>query len=203
MNRYWVVTILVFGSLGLAACGGGGRDKQVATPGITEQPASPVVGTPGQGFTVIDNLFEPADGGYSVQLPEGWTPEPNFLPSSGHVVDAFFAPGLVQGVQPNISVTCEELPEGAALRDYFNEKMDVEKRVAQVEPEISSREVSGREALVFRFARENTKPPLEKTEVIFITGSCGWSISLTVPYSEAASYHDLFDKFLASFTALR
>jgi hypothetical protein len=202
MNRYWVVAILVFGSLALAACGGGGSHEQVATPGITEQPASPVAGTSSQGFTLIDNVFKPADGSYSVQVPEGWTPEANFLPSSGQLVDAFFAPDVIQGVQPNISVTYEDLPEGTALNDYFNQKMDVEKRATQLEPEVSSRQVSGQDALVSLFAREATDSPLEKTEVVFITGNRGWTISLTVPYSEAASYHDLFDEFLASFTVL-
>ncbi len=72
----------------------------------------------------------------------------------------------------------------------------------QVEPEVSSREVSGQEALVFRYARAAAEPRLEKTEVIFITERCGWSIALTVPFGEEADYPGLFDEFLESFHLL-
>jgi hypothetical protein len=156
------------------------------------------LGTP----TITGNLFEYQDKGYSVRFPEGWTPEPNFLPAADFSVDAFFAPDEIRGIQPNIAVTCDALPEDVTLKEYFDGKVDIVRQVAQVEPEVSSREVSGQEALVSSYAREESEPPLQKTEVVFITDRCGFSIALTVPPGEGSDFQELFDDFLDSFNVL-
>jgi hypothetical protein len=213
ISRYLLATTLAILSIGLASCGGGGEEGQLAEPGATEPGATEpgateqptvaalptiVLGTP----TITGNLFEFEDKGYSVRFPEGWTPEPNFLPGPQLAVDAFFAPDEVQGMQPNIAVTCETLPEGMDLKEYFDRMVDVVRQIALVEPEVSSREVSGQEALVSSFTREDTKPPLKKIEVFFVTERCGWSVALTSPLGGENGYEALFDEFLDSFKLL-
>ncbi len=207
-SRYLLAAILSIVSIGLASCGGGGEGGQVAEPGTaepgaTEQAtvaASPtiVLGTP----TITDNLFEFKEKGYSVRFPEGWTPEPNFLPAPGFSVDAFFAPDEIGGIRPNIAVTCQTLPEGVTLKEYFDGKLDIVRQVTLLEPEVSSRKVSGQDALVSHYEREETDQPLQKTEVVFINERCGWSIALTVPLSAPTDYQDVFNEFLDSFRLL-
>jgi hypothetical protein len=200
MIRYSFAAILAFLSLTLTACAGGG--EEIAEPAITAPPASPATTPRASTPTITDNLFEFQDKGYSVRFPEGWTPLPDFLPGPPLSVDAFFGPEEVKGIQPNIAVTCEQLTKRLTLKEYFDAKVDVVKQVTKAEPEITSGEVSGREALVLRFARQEKQPPLEKTEVVFVTETCGWSIALTVPYSERTSYYGLFEQFLESFRLL-
>ena len=202
MGRYSLAAILTFLSLTLAACAGGG--KEVAEPTTAAQPTSAATPTPMNTPTITDNLFEFKDKGYSVRFPQGWTPLPNYLPGPDFSIDAFFAPQEEQiaEVQPNIAVTCETLPEGMTLKDYFDREVEIVKQVTKVEPETSSREVSGQEALQLRYARETTAMPLEKTEVLFVTDRCGWNISLTAPFSNSASYHEPFEQFVNSFLLL-
>jgi len=202
MIRYPLAAILALLLLSLTACGGGTGDEEAAEPGTTPQPTSPAVATPMSTPIITDNLLEFPDKGYSVRFPEGWTPLPDFLPGPGFSVDAFFGPEEIEGVKPNISVTCEEIPEGMSEKEYVDNKVDVVRQITQVEPEVSSRQVGGREAVMYRITREDTEPPVEKTEVIFATEACGWGIALTVPLSDRTSYYDIYDKFLESFRLL-
>jgi hypothetical protein len=142
--------------------------------------------------------------GYGVHIPEGWSASPNFLPGPGFSVDAFFAPDLVEGVQPNISVTCDQIPEGTTLtlEEYSDAKLQAARSVEQVEPDVSSGEVGGQEAVVARYRREKLEPAVEKTEFFFVTEKCGWIITLTVPLGRGSDYQNLFDEFLGSFRLL-
>ena len=198
MGRFCIAMFLVAVSVSLVACGGGG--EEAATPTVPEQTASPVTGTPTDAFTITGNTFESEARGYRVSFPAGWTPRPDFLPAPGIAVDAFFAPDVIDEIQPNIAVTCEELREERSVQAYFDAKMDRVRKVAQVEPETGSREVGGMEALTAHYRRENAQPPHEKTEVFLMTEGCGWNISLTVPQGRGAEYEGTFEDFLDSFS---
>jgi hypothetical protein len=201
MTRHWLATMVVLLALGLAACGGGGAGEP--TPGAAETPAPTAEGTAGaEGYTITDSLFESQKNGYQARFPEGWTPRPDLVTTPGLTVDAFFGANEVEGVQPNVAVTCEELAEGTTLEDYFNGKMDIVKRVAKVEPEVSSRDVAGEKAMVAYYRREQVEAPFEKTEVYLINERCGWDISLTVPLNHGAEYQGPFEEFLDSFQFL-
>ena len=67
---------------------------------------------------------------------------------------------------------------------------------------MSTRQVAGVEAMVASYGREDANPPLHKTDVVFVSGGRGWSVSLTVPFGQEAEYEPLFERFLASFTLL-
>jgi len=200
MTRYLFTAILAFVTLALAACGGNG--DEVAQPTAAGQ-ATAGTATPMNTPVITDNLFEFKDKGYSVSFPEGWLPMPNYLPGPNFSIDAFFAPEEVEGLQPNMAVTCEGLPEGMTLEEYFDLKVEVVKQVTKAEPETSSREVDGQEARQLRYTREkNIDAPMEKTEVFLVTERCGWDISLTVPFTDRADYHEPFDQFVDSFHLL-
>jgi hypothetical protein len=204
-SRYFVAATLAILSLGLAACGGGGDGGEVAEPtaaGTAEAPSPAPVPTLATTPTITGNLFEFPERGYSVEFPEGWTPEPNFLPGPDFSVDAFFSPDEVRGIQPNISVTCETVPEGTTLQQYFDGKNDVTRQVTHLEPDVRSREVGGLAAMVSHYARADSNPPLEKSEAVFISDRCGWSIAMTVPLGGDTEYADVFEAFLDSFTLL-
>lgn len=204
-SRYSLAGIVAILALGLAACGGGNGDDEAPEPTATtatEQPTVEAPPTPLSTPTITGNLFEYEEKGYSVRFPEGWTPQPNFLPAPDISVDAFFAPEEVGGIQPNIAVTCEAVPEDVTLQEYFDGKVDIVRQVAKLEPEVSSREVSGHEALVSSYERKESEPPLRKTEVIFLTERCGFGIALTVPAGGGGAYQEQFDEFLGSFNVL-
>lgn len=207
-SRYWFAGILAVLALGLAACGGGNGDDEVPEPTATaattatEQPTVEAPTVPQGTPTITGNLLEFEAKGYSVRFPEGWTPQPNFLPAPDISVDAFFAPEEIGGIQPNIAVTCEALQENVTLQEYFDAKLDIVRQVTQLEPEVSSREVSGQEALVSSYTREESDTPLQKTEVVFLTEKCGFGIALTVPAGQGGDYQQQFDEFLGSFNVL-
>jgi hypothetical protein len=202
MIRCSLVVLFVLLPLSLTACGGGG--EEATQPTAAAQPTSAATPTPMSTPTIVDNLFEFKDKGYSARFPEGWTPLPNFVPGPDFSIDAFFAPQdqEVETVQPNMAVTCETLPKDMTLKDYFDREVQIVKGVTKIDPETSSRKVSGQEALQLRFTRENVDAPLEKTEVMFVTERCGWNISLTAPFSNRDSYHEPFEQFVNSFQLL-
>jgi hypothetical protein len=201
-NRYSFAVILVLLGLGLAACGGGDGDGEEAAPTPAGQPSPAAAETPAAEPTITGNLLEFQDRGYSVEFPEGWTPRPNFLPGPSLTIDAFFGPEEIQGIQPNIAISCEKLPEDTTLQEYFDSKVDIVRQVAEVEPEVGSSEVNGQEGLWSRFEREEADPPLAKTEIVFLTERCGWSIAMTVPLGGATDYQEIFDEFVDSFRLL-
>jgi hypothetical protein len=203
-SRYLVAAVLVLLSLGLAACGGDGAgEEEAADSGITEVPtAAAVQPTPESEAKITGNLFEYEARGYSVSFPTGWTPEANFLPGPDFSVDAFFAPEEIRGIQPNIAVTCEAVPAGMTLQEYFDTKVDVVRQVTGAEPEVRSRTVGGQEAMVSRYERTAADQSIAKTDVVLLTERCGWDIALTAPLPEEANYVQLFDGFLDSFQFL-
>jgi hypothetical protein len=207
--RHALAAILFFVVLGLAACGGNGEEKvstpETASPEAGGQPTAVAQVTPtgpGAGYTVSGSFFESQEKGYSVNFPEGWTPDPNFLPGTDFSIDAFFAPEEVGGLKPNLAVTCDALSERTDLKAYFDRKVDIIRQTAQVEPEISSLEVAGQEALMARVERETNKPPLVKTEVVFFGGKCAWIVDLSAPLGGQTDYDALLNSFLQSFSLL-
>ena len=203
MAKRWLAFLWLAVLLLAVGCGGG--DEAPAAPtGATSEVGSP---TPPSERTAVptpiitNGRFEDPAKGYSVQIPDGWAAHPNFVPAP-LLTDAFFAPNGTEGVQPNIAVLCEELPEGRTLTEHFDAKTEIVRRVAGVEPDVSTRQVGGMEVMVASYGRENSNPPLHKTEVVFVSERCGWSVSLTVPFGQEGEYEPLFERFLASFTLL-
>jgi hypothetical protein len=184
----------------LAACGGGGEQPtpaatQVATPTVTVLPS----GTP----IITDNQFEYPARGYGVEIPEGWEVDSDYLTGPDYAIDAFFAPEPEEaGAKASIAVTREKPEANLTAESYLNGKMEVIRELAQGEPRLSEREVGGVKATVVEYQPTTKDVQVEKTDVIFVQGTYGWTITLTVPAGKRASYEGVFDRFLASYHAL-
>jgi hypothetical protein len=199
MTRWLLVLEVVVLMAAAVSCGGGAKE---ATP-TAEEPSplarptlAPIEGTP----TITDNRYEFPALGYSVSFPQGWTARPSALRTSTRNIDVFFAPAEEgAAVQPNIAVTCESPLEGTPLDGYVEEKRQIVTQVSGKEPVTERRKVSGLDAVVLVYTPGKNPPLLDKTEALFLTDRCIWSIAITVPQGERANYQALFDEFLASF----
>jgi len=206
-NGFTYVLVLASLCVAASACGGGGHEAQGLTPqptiavGVTPQ-GTPValptaVGTP----IITDSLFRFPAKGYEVGIPQGWEARPNFLITGAFSSDAFFAPETGAAVQPSIAVTCEPLVEETTLQAYFETRLDLVKRLLKQEPEVRPFQVVGREAFAVQYSLLEDSP-LDRTDIIFLSERCGWTISLTAPFGQRAAYQGIFDQFLASFRLL-
>ena len=196
----------------LAACGGDNEAPPSPSPAATTAPAAtpegtplsrlPGLPTPATTPVISGSLFEYPERGYSVRFPEGWTPEPNLLAQPEIATDVFFGPQEGE-VRPNISVTCQPLPEGTTTEKYFEDKMALVDGQAGSKVEAQPAEVSGVEArrAVYSLSAQGS-PTIEKVEVFFLNDRCGWSIALVTPLDRRAAFEAVLDQFLASFTLL-
>ena len=184
----------------LAACGGGGEHPTpagtpVATPTVTALP----LGTP----VITGNQFEYPARGYGVEIPEGWEVDSDYLTGPDYAIDAFFAPEPEEaGAKASIAVTREKPEPDLTAESYLNAKMEVIRELAQGEPRLSEREVGGVKATVVEYEPTTADVHVEKTDVIFVQGTYGWTITVTVPAGKRASYEGVFDRFLTSYHAV-
>jgi hypothetical protein len=191
------VGLLVISMLLLSGCGGGGGGTPQASP-----TTSGLLPTPATTPVISGDLFEYPERGYSVQIPQGWTAEPNFVASPSVQIDVFFGP-LEGSVQPNISVACQPLPQGTTAEKYFQDKMDLIRALAGTEVEAQPVQVSGVDARRATYTSPGqAQAGLDKVEVYFINAHCGWSIALVVPQGQAATYDPVLDAFIGSFKLL-
>jgi len=184
----------------LAACGGGEEGPApTATSTETNTRTPPVQGTP----VITGNQFEYPARGYGVQMPEGWEADADYLTGPGIAVDAFFAPGEdVEGAKASIAITREDLEPSITTESYVDAKLSTIRSLAEGEPSVSQREVGGLAATAVEYQPTATDIRVEKTDVIFVQHSYGWTITLTVPAGQRGQYEEIFTAFLASFQAL-
>lgn len=183
--------ILMLGLAGVlfvaVACGGGDENETVSQ--VTPLPEPTIVGT---------EINFPARG-YRAEFPEGWTADPNIVRGGNVTYDAFFAPEEIEGVQPNITIAREELPEELDLLSYVDEKVSTIRGLGSEDVTVSGPvEVAGQEASVVDHVRRD-QVRLDRRDVIFVTEGFGWTISLTVPEGQRDQFLPLLDNVLASF----
>jgi len=197
-----VVAIAIL-SLAAIACQG----EQVSDRGTLEAEMTPSGSPVGPGLVegtpiITDSLFQFPAKGYSVVIPDGWSPRPNVRVMSNVSIDAFFSPSQEAGFQPNIAVTREAIDPGTTLESYFQAKMDVVEGVTGTRPEGRVTQVAGQEAYVAEYTPTKDSPWPDKTDVVFVNERYGWIISLTVPQGRRADYQGVLDEFVASFQLL-
>lgn len=185
-----VIWLLGF-ALFLAAACGDGDENGVALPAIPR--AEPTItGT---------EINYPAKG-YRAEFPEGWTADPNAVRQGALTYDAFLAPEVIEGVQPNITVAREQLREETDLSTFVDSKLTTLWALARSDVTISDPiEVAGQEASVVDYAHLDSVS-FDKREVIFLTDGLAWTISLTTPEGQRDLFLHLLDDFLASFELL-
>jgi len=188
--RYSIVLGLLAVALLAASCGNDEEGPKVLP---TLPPGTPAI---------TDSHFDFPARGYSVEIPDGWTPDANYISGPEFATDAFFAPQAVGEVKPNISVTCAVVEAGITTDNYAQGKLELIRGLAKSEPNVSSRQVAGLSALAVEYQPQVSGVEVEKIDIIFVRGPCGWTITLTAPGGRLEEYRDIFESFLASYQVL-
>lgn len=188
--RYSSVLGLLAVAFLAASCGNGEEGPKVLP---TLRPGTPAI---------TDSHFDFPARGYGVEIPNGWTPDANYISGAEFATDAFFAPEAVDGVKPNISVTCLVVETGTTTDDYGQKKLELVRGLAKGEPNVSSSQIAGLSALAVEYQPRVSDVEVEKIDIIFVGGPCGWTITLTAPAGRLEEYRDTFESFLASYQLL-
>jgi hypothetical protein len=194
------------------ACGGSGSGDSGSTdssqntdvPLTTCKPASPPVFSTPASVPAGNEVYQSTSLGYSVQYPADWRPEPDKASYQNIYGDAFFSPGLLGEVLPNITVTCETIGIGTDTATYADDRRALLQKMLGASPDRAAAvEVDGKSAFFWHYKLSSTKTPqpdiIDKIEVVFADDRGGWVISLVAPEGNLGDYQPVFDAFLASF----
>jgi len=190
----------------VAACGNDGNGDDGASGDVTPVVRTPLAADP---LPTVDgnNVTSPGKG-YAVRYPDGWEPRFNFAITPLQRVDAYFAPDPdgdpEVGVRANIAVTCDTIPDGTLLDDYFARKRDLIRSVAGIEPPDAAQiTVAGAPAMRVEYNEPQAQgDDLRKVDTYLVKGRCGYNISLTAEQPAVAGLIGAYDAFLESFTLL-
>jgi hypothetical protein len=187
-----------------AACGGdddNGGAPGTATPEVTSDPSGNV--TPFPTPLINGNSIVSDSKGYSVTLPQDWKPRINFIQTIDSSVDAFFEPLAPDAkAQTNIAITCTvpgqyeeqeriDLLKTTTARQGLNENIVV-----------GSRTIDGKNVTTLTYtnvSQQNpNQPRLGKTDYLFSTSKCDYTITTLSLEEDRAKYQPIFDTFLDS-----
>ncbi|HXF52252.1 MAG TPA: hypothetical protein VNM43_11280 [Dehalococcoidia bacterium] len=179
------------------ACGsdggsnGGTETPEAATPRVLPEP------------TITGNRYTFPGRGYAVDIPEGWTTDPNSVAAGSLVVDSFFSSEEVDGVQTNITVSCEENPT-VSTSEYVEQRLETIRQLDARDLERSGTlEVAGVPAEMVQYSLVREDVTVGKVDVMFVSGPCAWTISLTAAPSALDAAKATLNAFLSSFTILQ
>lgn len=217
LRRFTGFALAAAFAAGALACDGKSASRTPDNASVTvEVAASTPVPTP----IVNGNHLNSTGVGYEADMPAGWRLNANILTSTDFRGDAFFKP--TDGTpdpnraQVNITVGCEP-PSGQDLAAVLAQKVAVLRQLGRTNLQSSDRaKVDGRDAKQIDYTfRANTQPTpippataapqtqivVDRRDVIFLSQSCTWTISLSTPGGEIADNARTFDDFLSSFRA--
>ena len=178
------------------ACGdddnGGGDDATPATTpvaGITQGPPGIV-----EGNTYISTALN-----YRVEFPDGWRVDEAFFVDPATRLDAFFAGEQVNGVEPNIQVRCDRLEaQGLTPQAFVDARSQAARAFAFRDVAESPVAIAGNQGRRFEYQQMAGETLVDKTEVAFAAGACGWTLALTRAAGDG-QHSQGFDRMLASF----
>ena len=191
------IGVVSLAAVAVAACGGGGGGGSAnTTPGATPSPTQ----APQLQPTVVGSSFNFPGHGYFVTIPDGYHANPNSLLAGPQTVDTFFAADTVDGIQPNVSVTCELNPTHIATQQFVTQRMATLNALgaAQV-TNLGTITVSGVQAQKIGYNLVRGDLSISKIDVMFATRRCGWTLAAGSAASTLSQTTSTFDKFLASF----
>jgi hypothetical protein len=195
---------LACGGSGNGDSGNGDSPQGTDVPLTTCKPASPpVFGTPAN-VPAGNDVYQSTNLGYSVQYPADWRSEPDKASFQNIYGDAFFSPGLLGDVQPNITVTCETIGIGTDTATFADLRRALLQKMLGASPSKGATvQVDGKSAFFWHYKLSAATTPVpevfEKIEVVFADDRGGWVISLVAPDGKLGDYQPVFDAFLASF----
>lgn len=200
----WLVCALAVAAVIATACRSSPGGSKTPTPaGRTPVATSTAAPTP----VVNGDVVTFPNKGYSVKTPQGWTLLPNAsydIANAQFPGDSFFAGrDVINGIQPNISITClkprAEQATTEAFRDgwqAFVENLTGQKLTAQ------PRSVGGAPAyeLDYTQSQESGGPTTaDRTDAVLVAGTCRWMFTLLSPPGKRADYLPALNAILDSF----
>ncbi len=205
LRRSWIacLAIVVIGCA--SACGGS------AANGTTPSPETPDVPVATPSAVIITATSTPAayafpEKGYSVTAPAGWFSQPAALydvAGASFPTDLFVAPAQSGGIEPSVAISCLKPREDQATTEQYRDGwQNFIKLISGVDVEPSATTVNGSAAFLFKYsqAQANGEPlAADRTDVVFVAGSCRWMITLLVPTGEDASYSPALQLVMDSF----
>ncbi len=201
-----IAALLAVVALTAAAAACGGDDDTTGAPGTaTAEATSDQSGnvTPFPTPLIDGSNIVSDSKGYSVTMPATWHERINFIQTIDSSVDAFLEP-LAPGAkaQANITITCTvpgrfaeqeriDLLKTTTARQGLNENIVV-----------GSRTVDGKAATTLtyiNYSQQNPdQPRLAKTDVLFSTAKCDYTITTLSVEADIAKYQPIFDQFFAT-----
>jgi len=178
------------GFVALGACGsaGGAVNQLTSTPAPQAEP------------TIEENRYFFPARGYEALIPEGWQSDANSLVAGSLKVDSFYASGEVDGVQGNISVTCEENPSGVSTEQYVQNRLATLRQLAVADLKtLGTVTVGGAQGQMVSYTLTRGDTIVRKIDVMVTASKCAWTLALATAPSEESYNRDVFDRFLESF----
>jgi len=203
VNRALALFLSVLAAAGVtlaAACGGdgGGTSTGDANTAIALTPGA--LPTP----SVVDGVLDSSAYGYRARVPDGWTVQSAVVTSEMGGGDAFFAPESdnLPGneVRTNISVLCDRNPPAETLDEFVQQKKELFESLSRMDVIVEDHDaVSGREAKLIKYKVEGETYQIEKAQLLFLGGGCGWNVAVTTRVGELEKYLPLLESFAESF----
>ena len=134
-------------------------------------------------------------------IPDGWQSDANSLVAGPMKVDSFYAADTVDGVQSNISVTCELNPTGVSGADFLKNRLETVSKLSPMDLTDPSPITVGGVQAGTRYSYTLTRSDivLRKTDVMFVAGACAWTVSAVTAPSQETQTSGIFNAFLGSF----
>jgi hypothetical protein len=194
-----LVAVMVTAAVAVGvACdsGGGGKDE---TP-TSAVPTSTATIVPEPRPTITGNqLYYPAHG-FAAVVPDGWHANAGSIVAGLTKIDTFFSAATVDGVQSNISVTCEGDPAGITTADFVTNRLaTITKRSATDLKRLDPLTVAGQQAQGASYTITRDQIVVRQFDVMFVTPSCAWTIELATAPSAENENRTIFDRFVQSF----
>jgi hypothetical protein len=168
-----VLAALIVAGMTFASCGG---DDGGATPTAFVPEATVDAGPPG---LLEGNTFTSVARNYRITFPEGWRADEAFAVTPLFIIDAFLGPNDGTPVEPNLTMTCNQL-QGQTPEQFVENKRLFASSFAENEI-VDEQQVmlAGEPALRLAYTQQTGTVALRKVEVHQARGSCGWSAVLT------------------------
>jgi hypothetical protein len=197
----WCAILLI----GPAACGGSTDRSATTTSAAT--PAPQPTTTP--SFTVNDGVYTFTGKGYSVRAPDGWQAHPDVsfdVSGARFPSDAFFAPDLIGGIQPSISISClKPLADQTTTEEFRDGWSAFLKQLLQVDVTPSATTAGSNPAFIFAYVQNQANGEVtnaDRTDIVFLSGQCRWMITLLAPAGQRDKYLPVLDGVRTSFATL-
>lgn len=180
------------------ACDSGGGSKD-GTP-TSAVPASTATIVPEARPTITGNQLNYPAHGFAAVIPDGWHANPGGIVAGLTKIDTFFSPAAIDGIQANVSVTCEGDPAGLTTDDFVaNRLLTITKRSATDLKRLDAVTVAGQQGQAVSYTITRDQLVVRQYDVMFVTPLCAWTIALATSPSTENDNKPIFDRFLQSF----